>query len=132
MELFCFLAAPCGILAPRLGIKPVLPALGTQSRNPWTARKVPIMWNLKNHINELFILCFINIHWCSLHVEWIFYPCMVFSIRCCSFGIYWFTELHRSAKCWCISLYNAKKFTFIDTTADLIRRAFTFGKLFYS
>ena len=33
--------AACGILVPRSGIKPVLPAVEVQSLNHWTAREVP-------------------------------------------------------------------------------------------
>ena len=36
------LAAPCGILVPRPGIEPLLPAVEAQSFNHWTAREVPI------------------------------------------------------------------------------------------
>ena len=38
----------CGILVPRLGIKPMFPAVEVQSPNHWTAREVPgsfLLWN---------------------------------------------------------------------------------------
>ena len=37
-----FLAAPCSILPPQLGIKPAPPAVEAWSLNHWTTRKVPI------------------------------------------------------------------------------------------
>ena len=47
---FCFVA--CGILFPRPGIEPVLPAIKEQSTNHWTAREFPLFF--KFTLKEVF------------------------------------------------------------------------------
>ena len=39
----------CGILVPRPGIEPTLPALGAASLNHWTTREVPLLYILLKH-----------------------------------------------------------------------------------
>ena len=54
---FCFVWPPhvaCGILIPRPGIKPMLPAVEAWSPNHWTAREFPcIFLRLENHTKIL-------------------------------------------------------------------------------
>ena len=43
LAFFFFGCAVCGILVPRPGFKPLLPALETQHLNHWTAREGPFL-----------------------------------------------------------------------------------------
>ena len=42
----------CGILIPRPGIEPELPALEKQSLNHWTTREVPEQWTIKYTVDS--------------------------------------------------------------------------------
>ena len=51
----------CGILDPRLGIKPMLPTVKAQSLNHWTAREVPRgIFRTENmrHLSLIYVLTF--------------------------------------------------------------------------
>ena len=59
------------------------------------------------HITELFILCYIKIHWSFQHCKWIFYPWVILNIMH-SFGKYYFSELYRSSNVDIFLLFNIK------------------------
>lgn len=40
---FWLCCVTCGFLVPQPGIKPVSPALGAWSPNPWTSKEVPLI-----------------------------------------------------------------------------------------
>ena len=123
LELF-FLAVPCGmqdLSSPTRGWT-CAPYTGSAESYPLDCQGNSDNVKIKYHVSELFVLCSVKIHWCSCTLHGYFIHAWFCSIRYCSFGINWFTELHRSAKCWCISLYNIKNFTFIGITSDLTKK----------
>lgn len=71
---------------------------------------------------------YINIHWFSLHFEWIFNSCMVLII--CHALVIWKILAHwvlRIFKCCHTSLYSIKKY-FINI-ADLMRNIFSYWEI---
>lgn len=67
-----------------------------------------------NRINELFVFCYIKMHWSLLNFEFTFYPCMILSL--CALVICKIVgplSYARLTKCWHISFYNIKKLHFL-------------------
>lgn len=64
-----------------------------------------VQYGIWSHIRELFLLCYIEIHWSVLHLGELL-PMPICNITYWSFGKYQFTELCRSSKCWHILSNN--------------------------